>query len=590
MAKLVSFCPTCGQQAKEDNHFIDEFFNLRVSVLKCGHKIIEDIQAQKDWEMVKSSQGYTAYPYQGEGYEFAVKSNFRCLIADEPGLGKTIQALLCIKLHIDDLKAILIVVKSSLIAQWFKQTLFWCGAEFLPDIISTSKQRPNTRLNDITIVTYDILSRIEGIERKKEENSMQACRDRHGLDEWDGIPEEYYNEIAWYKNPFVEAGFKTLILDECQQIKNPNSKRAMAVKDIAGQVPHVIALSGTPIKNNGREYFTILNTLDPKNFHSEHEFIMDFLEYEQTQYGLKAGGIRDIEKFDEITKDYIIRRVRADVLPDLPTLNRKFVHCDFASDKIEKEYKDLQDDFEDFFYKNEGKADFYTHILEKINKLRHKAGVNKVPFCVDFTVDFINDTNRKIVIFTHHIDVADMLEANLVREFNKMRQSGSQIGNPVRYMGGMNQSNRDLVLETFEKDPNCRVMIASGLASGEGLNLQFCSDCIVLERQWNPANEEQMEGRFIRIGSTCRNCGARQDSGEQDNPVCTKCGYELKVDAHYILSTGTIDEYFTELVEYKRGVMSQVLDKKDKSGWSENGLMKELALILAQKGGKKWKL
>jgi len=95
--------------------------------------------------------------------------------------------------------------------------------------------------------------------------------------------------------------------------------------------------------------------------------------------------------------------------------------------------------------------------------------------------------------------------------------------------------------------------------------LQFCSDAVMLERQWNPANEEQAEARFHRFG--------------QENNVFVT----------YMLATGTIDEYFTELVEKKRSIVAGALDKKELV-WEESNLMKELTTALLTRGRERWKL
>jgi SNF2 family DNA or RNA helicase len=87
----------------------------------------------------------------------------------------------------------------------------------------------------------------------------------------------------------------------------------------------------------------------------------------------------------------------------------------------------------------------------------------------------------------------------------------------------------------------------------------------MLERQWNPANEEQAEGRFHRFG--------------QLNPV----------SVNYLIASETIDEYFTELVESKRAIVASTLDNKEIE-WDQNSLMAELAQILVTKGKKAWKL
>jgi SNF2 family DNA or RNA helicase len=104
------------------------------------------------------------------------------------------------------------------------------------------------------------------------------------------------------------------------------------------------------------------------------------------------------------------------------------------------------------------------------------------------------------------------------------------------YTAEMNGAQRDAAVTQFIEDPDCRIFQASTLAAGEGLDglQRVAEDCILLERQWNPKKEEQAEKRVQRIGAV----------GTGDS--------EKKIIAHYILSDGTIDEYFTELVEKKR--------------------------------------
>jgi len=112
------------------------------------------------------------------------------------------------------------------------------------------------------------------------------------------------------------------------------------------------------------------------------------------------------------------------------------------------------------------------------------------------------------------------------------------------------------------------VMIASTLASGEGLNLQFCSDCIMAEQQWNPANEEQAEARFKRIG--------REAS---------------IINATYQIALSTIDEFLADLKASKRHIIEEALTgQKNTVPYVEQEMMKELADIIMTKGLKRWKL
>jgi len=196
-----------------------------------------------------------------------------------------------------------------------------------------------------------------------------------------------------------------------------------------------------------------------------------------------------------------------------------------------------------------------------MTKMRQITGISKVDNCVDYVVDHLLSTDRKITVFIHHHIVNDML----VEKLNSwLKDSGYP---PVltiesSHSGDVRASN----VEEFKNNPHCKVLIASTLAAGEGLNLQFCSDAVMLERQWNPANEEQAEARFHRFG--------------QKNAV----------NVNYMITSETIDEYFTQLVEKKRAIVAQTLDGKDTSNWQTEGLMRELAQLLVTQGRKEWKM
>jgi SNF2 family DNA or RNA helicase len=132
----------------------------------------------------------------------------------------------------------------------------------------------------------------------------------------------------------------------------------------------------------------------------------------------------------------------------------------------------------------------------------------------------------------------------------------------------MDTDDRQRVVDEFTKGKP-RILIASTQAAGEGVTLYPCDEFILLERQWNPANEEQAEARGIHPESKA-----------------------AQINATYFLATGTIDEYFTELVEKKRGLLKQTVGGivGAERTWSEDGLMRELAEIIRVKGGKKWRL
>jgi SNF2 family DNA or RNA helicase len=124
---------------------------------------------------------------------------------------------------------------------------------------------------------------------------------------------------------------------------------------------------------------------------------------------------------------------------------------------------------------------------------------------------------------------------------------------------------RQRMVEEFKKPEN-RLMIASTLVAAEGLNMQFVSDCMMMERQWNPSKEEQAEGRFPRPGSMAS-----------------------KINAVYLIAAGTVDDFLTTLVEQKRRNVAQTLGDAEIS-WDEGSLVMELARVLQEKGLAKWRL
>jgi SNF2 family DNA or RNA helicase len=353
-----------------------------------------------------------------------------------------------------------------------------------------------------------------------------------------------------------ENTIKTIIIDECQRIKNHLSDRAKAVQRIAKSTPHIIPMSGSPIYNNAGEYFTVLNLVDPLRFNQHQRYLNTYCDTYESFYATKVGGLKDANKFHEDTKDLIIRRTKAEVLKDLPELNRKFFHVEFKKE-LRSAYEAQLAELEDLFY---GDGDSFSNAgatIAIISKLRHLTGLSKVDECVDFVTEFLLSCDRKIVIFHHHLDVADQIEMRL----NEYLRAGG-LPTVLKMHSGLDGNGRAQLAKTFQDSDN-RVMIASTQAAGEGLNLQFCSDAVMLERQWNPPREEQAEARFHRFG--------------QKNSVSVT----------YMIASGTIDEYFTELVEKKRAIILQTMDNKEIM-WEENSLMKELVEILVTCGKKKW--
>jgi SWI/SNF-related matrix-associated actin-dependent regulator 1 of chromatin subfamily A len=493
---------------------------------------MEDHQINhKSSENIISLDGKQLFKYQHEGVKFIEDSGGRCLIADEMGVGKTVQSLAFMTLHPEQ-GPYFLIVKSSLMTQWQREILRWCGEDVFAQIISDSKTAL-LRGMPVYITSFDMLRRLS-------------------------IPK---NGKPNLKEQMTAIGIKTIIIDECQQIKNSDSARAVEVRTVCKGIDNVIALSGTPIKNNSGEYFSILNILKPEMYPSQARFVQTECENYFNGYSIKAGGLKNPKAFMEKTKKFIIRRERSDVLPDLPQVTRNFNLSDLSKE-VEQLYIDTFLAFRDEY--NEGGDDSFEergNILAFLSKMRHITGLSKVEPCCDFVEDFLDSTDRKITVFVHHQDVGELLNMKLAA---RMKRNGLEA--PIQFTASLKSDQKSDIITKYTAEGGPRVMIASTLAAGEGLNLQRWSDGVLLERQWNPANEEQVEGRFIRVGQTSN-----------------------KVTMTYFIAVGTVDEFFSEIVEKKRQYVTQTLGGEAIS-WDQSSIMKELAENLANSGGRKWSI
>jgi SWI/SNF-related matrix-associated actin-dependent regulator 1 of chromatin subfamily A len=520
MARIIEHCKYCGLPAIEKSRttLAKDTFLIK---LACNHSMITKVnRAQYD---ITSERNQHLFDFQKLGIEFIETTSFRCIIGDEMGLGKTVQYLGALRLHEEMLPA-LVCVKSGLRRQLEIETYNWTGNPLIQTIDSSKDKVFKFPYN---IISYDTLARIPSDEAAKK-----------------------------------FAHIKTIILDECQYIKNEDAKRTNAVRLLVQKVgiKHIIGVSGTPIKNKADEFFPILNMIAPTKFPSKHMMMARYFDYYQDNQG-NYHIIRAKENFYDALDGIMIRRTRAEVAPELPTIRRSFFNSEMENKELRRAYTDVMKEFDSFMDKADGEpnAADYTNILGFFARMRRITGMAKIGPTVDHVTDFLLSTDRKIVVFGHHKDTLDSLREVL----DTWAIQGGW--NPcLQLKSELDADQRQAVIEKFKEDANSRILIASTLASGEGLNLQFCSDAVMMERQWNPANEEQAETRFTRFGSTAEH-----------------------VNVTYMISVGTIDEWLTELVEKKRSLIANVIDRNE-NNWEESNLMKELASAIYANGGKRW--
>lgn len=554
VTRLQDKCEYCGKVAKtRAESYIESHDDTKpdrkIIFLECGHVLSKSIpkgtpfgsMVSNFWrddvkeckhEWVKNTctncGEHKLFPFQVEGARFveaALAVNKGAAIFDEMGLGKTIQALAYIKYHPEALPA-LVISKSAIKHQWFGEILRWCGLEYFAQVIKTSNDYllPNLKCY---IISYDMLV-------AKERKSKNGKPIKQGFD----------------GARFKELGIKTVILDECQQIKNPDATRTQEVRKIVKEC-HVIPLSGTPWKNRGSEFFPVLNMLDPAKFYSHQRFIDNWVEFYYDGRYQKMGGIKRIKQFREYVKDIIIRREVTEVMKEMPDVNRTLFHTQLESFE-QSQYDDATSEFvkwyNDRVANNESLNSFGDdgNILAKLARMRHITGLAKIPATVEYVTDFVEETNRKITVFVHHKDVGEIL----VNEIKKALPH-----TPVfQLKADQDSESRYEIQQEFNRTPTC-VLIASTGACGEGINLQTCGDAIMHERQWNPQNEDQAApGRFRRIGSEFKT-----------------------VNVMFMTADETVDEILAGIVERKRAAFHASMNKGDMPTWDQTSFAKELA-------------
>lgn len=561
ITRLQDRCEVCHKVAKVKNELLipnndDLKPDEKYIFLECGHLQIKKIpkgtpfhtliwnssnlDCKHNWPITVHGKpsticdlcgAFRPYPFQIEGMRFieaALAINKGGAIFDEMGLGKTIQALGYVKFHPESWP-VLYIVKSAIKFQWFKQIISIMGSEFVGQMIEGSNDFLIPGLRTY-IISYDML-----VYKERKSKKGKTIKQGFDINKFEGI-------------------IKTVVLDECQQIKNTDSSRTQQVRRIVKD-KNVIPLSGTPWKNRGSEFFSVLNMMAPTKFNSFKGYVDRWVDTYWDGNKTKEGGIRKPEQFKEYIKDIAIRREIHEVMAELPDVNR--MRLDVQLDDLSQTtYDDEVSEFVKWYnqFVIDGTEDSINgmHILAKMSRMRHITGLAKIEATEAYVEEFLESTDRKLTIFVHHKDVGSILYDDLVKKFtNNSDYPGLKVLCLTGEQGG---EERFHIQEDFQ---SCKraILVASTLASGEGINLQSCSDGIMHERQWNPQNEDQAApGRFRRIGSLA----------------------EI-INVTFVTAEGTIDDILHGIVERKRAQFHNAMNSGSEIIWDQDSIAKELA-------------
>ena len=433
------------------------------------------------------------FPYQRVGVEFVDRAGGRAMIADSMGLGKTSQS---IGYAVYKNRRTLIVCPKSVKINWKREIKRFAGK----NACVWESDRAHGRLNSqFHIINYDIVDK--------------------------------------YISQLNELKFDLLVCDEATYLKNRNTKRAKAVlgsykerKVYPGiKTPEVIFLTGTPILNRPIEAFTLLNFLDDKRFNN-------FFHFTQKYGGWKGEDSRNLDDLHERTKDLVIRRLKSEVLTELPPKQRG----DLVVELTNAERKQYDELLKKLFrkWRTMGKP-----TVAEMPAIQSFLIERKIPRLME-VIDELLEADRSVLIFSCYID--------------PLRQLEKHYGEKAAVVeGSMNSKQRQKSIDAL-KEGTAKVGLFGIRSGGMGIDgLQHSIDTVIfLDQDWVPANHEQAEDRAHRIG--------------QKNSV----------QIYYMICEDTIDEYMREILTEKQKIIDTVVDGKLVSGIRSKSVFKEFAMRL----------
>lgn len=461
------------------------------NVIKKYDKLNKDIQIPKNLNA-------NLRDYQIEGFEFLktlANYGFGGILADEMGLGKTVQTISF--LLSEKNKQSIVITPTALIYNWKSEF-----EKFAPDlkvgIVYSSKEKRLKTLKQYK--DYDVILTTYGT---------------------------YKNDMEDYKN----LKFDYLIIDEAQNIKNPDSAITHTIKKIDAKSK--FALTGTPIENNLLELWSIFDFVMPGYLYSKLRFEKIFVNDD-----------KNLELLKKMIKPFILRRRKKDVIDELPDkIEQKFYV------ELDKEHKKVYNTFLNMLKRQivETNSDNVT-LFSYLTKLRmlsispelvvknYKGKNSKLEMLIKIIK---SSKDRKILVFSQFTQVLELIATRLEKE---------NIG--FNYLDGKTNARKRLELvDDFNINKSKKVFLISLKAGGTGLNLTSASMVVHFDPWFNPAVEDQASDRAHRIG-------------QKDI-----------VDVVKLISKDTVEEKVEAIKEYKKELADEIINLNLK----ENESIKKLS-------------
>ncbi len=431
-------------------------------------------------------------PYQQTGLKWLwtnVSKGFGVCMADDMGLGKTIQIIsLILKMKEEGnlKKPVLVICPTTLMGNWMKELQMF--APSLDAVIYHGAERKLEVNHDVILTTYAIM-RIDVEELKKHTWGM-------------------------------------VIVDEAQNIKNPDTAQTLAIKTLKADVK--VAMTGTPVENRLTELWSIFDFINQGYLGSLREF--------QKSYAIPIERFKENSRAAKLkmsVSPFVLRRLKTDkhVISDLPEKMVLNEYCYLSKPQAvlyEKTLNEMMSKISEFSGVNR-RGNIFKLITALKQICNHpyqflKSGEmsrelsGKMDKCIS-TVQSIIDNGEKTLIFTQYKEMGDILTKVITEE------CGTE---PLFFHGSLTVPQREELINRFQNEADCKVMILSLKAGGTGLNLTSATNVIHYDLWWNPAVEDQATDRTYRIG--------------QDKNVMV----------HRMITLGTFEEKIDEMLKAKK--------------------------------------
>ena len=482
----------------------------------------EKLQTFERIEPKKEPRGFSgelrSYQRMGLGWlTFLREFGLGGVLADDMGLGKTVQALALLRTFRAPSKTsglpYLVVAPRSLIYNWMDEASRFTPSMKCVEYGGRDREDLQTKLDkyDLVITTYGTLRR----------------------------------DISF----LATVEFDTVILDEAQAIKNPESLTAKACRLLRGR--NRLALTGTPIENHLGELGSIFEFLNPGLLGRlpALDVLASGREASARELALVATGIRP----------FILRRTKEQVLPDLPEKTEQVLQCELTPEQREL-YDQLRAGYRENLLEqveSKGVGGSAMQVLEALLRLRQiachpglvdpkfaEAGSAKLESLYEQVNEVLSE-GHKVVIFSQFTKLLAY-----VREHFEAQEI------PHAYLDGQTK-DRGAIVDHFQNDPDCNAFLISLKAGGVGLNLTAASYVFLLDPWWNPAVEAQAIDRTHRIGQT------------------------MPVFAYRLIAKDTVEEKMIELQKSKRKLADAILDGGEGQATLKDLTAEDLSMLLS---------